>query len=327
MENKHIITALVSNKSGVLTRISGLFARRGYNIESLSVCKTHNPAMSRMTIVALGTNDEINQIVRQLDKCVDCHKTKIFRPEESVKRELLLIKVNLEPEKRPELNIGLKNRGKNKPRTAIAVMKLFEKAFLKLKGIMTLISRGLEQEAIVVWRSLHELECVISVLCKYDEKVIEEFETFDRFSEKRDDMDEQTQADYDARIKAFGINIKNNNEVDHFENYGWMGAIPGLELTKWNLNFRFLEDLAGLGEKYKEYQVACDASHMNAKILKWNKLRVLDFVVKRCFNSNLFIISNYTKFLTDNGARIDHNVVGKMISDLKNIIDIFLPRK
>ena len=103
MENKHIITALVSNKSGVLTRISGLFARRGYNIESLSVCKTHNPAMSRMTIVALGTNDEINQIVRQLDKCVDCHKTKIFRPEESVKRELLLIKVNLEPEKRPEL--------------------------------------------------------------------------------------------------------------------------------------------------------------------------------------------------------------------------------
>ncbi len=225
------------------------------------------------------------------------------------------------------LNIGLKNRGKNKPRTAVAVMKLFEKAFLKLKGIMTLISRGLEQEAIVVWRSLHELECVISVLCKYDEKVIEEFETFDRFSEKRDDMDEQTQADYDARIKAFGINIKNNNEVDHFENYGWMGAIPGLELTKWNLNFRFLEDLAGLGEKYKEYQVACDASHMNAKILKWNKLRVLDFVVKRCFNSNLFIISNYTKFLTDNGARIDHNVVGKMISDLKNIIDIFLPQK
>ena len=103
MENKHIITALVSNKSGVLTRRSGLFARRGYNIESLSVCKTHNPAMSRMTIVALGTNDEINQIVRQLDKCVDCHKTKIFRPEESVKRELLLIKVNLEPEKRPEL--------------------------------------------------------------------------------------------------------------------------------------------------------------------------------------------------------------------------------
>lgn len=101
--NKHIITALVTNRSGVLTRISGLFARRGYNIESLSVCNTHNPDRSRMTIVALGTDDEINQIVRQLDKCVDCHKIKLFNPSESVKRELLLIKVNLEPAKRPEL--------------------------------------------------------------------------------------------------------------------------------------------------------------------------------------------------------------------------------
>lgn len=100
---KHVITALVTNKSGVLTRISGLFARRGYNIESLSVCKTQNPKMSRMTIVALGTQDEINQIVRQLDKCVDCHKIKIFKHNESVKRELLLIKINLEPALRPEL--------------------------------------------------------------------------------------------------------------------------------------------------------------------------------------------------------------------------------
>lgn len=102
-DNKHIITALVTNKSGVLTRISGLFARRGYNIESLSVCKTHDPMRSRMTIVALGTDDELNQIVRQLDKCVDCHKIKIFDPRESVKRELLLIKVNLDPSQRPEL--------------------------------------------------------------------------------------------------------------------------------------------------------------------------------------------------------------------------------
>ena len=223
------------------------------------------------------------------------------------------------------LNIGIKNPARDKDHTVMAVMKLFENAYLKLKGIMTLIARGLEKEAIIVWRSLHELECVIAVLCKYDRSVVEEFETFDRFSEKRDDMDETTQAEYDEKIKKFGINLKNNNEVDHFENYGWLGAIPDLEMTKWNLNFRFLEDLAGLAEKYKEYQVACDASHMNAKILKWNKQRVLDFVVKRCFNSNLFIISNYTKFLETNGLRPDHKIIGKMIGDLKQIIDIFLP--
>ena len=100
---KHIITALVTNKSGVLTRISGLFARRGYNIDSLSVCNTNNPAMSRMTIVALGTNDEINQIVRQLDKLWDCHKIKVLRPAECVKRELLLIKVSVPSSRRPEI--------------------------------------------------------------------------------------------------------------------------------------------------------------------------------------------------------------------------------
>ena len=100
---KHIITALVSNKAGVLTRLSGLFARRGYNIDSLSVCGTHNPDRSRMTIVAVGDEDEINQIVRQLDKLVDCHKIMIFEPTESVKRELLLIKVNVPADKRPEI--------------------------------------------------------------------------------------------------------------------------------------------------------------------------------------------------------------------------------
>ncbi len=102
-EAKHIISALVTNKSGVLTRISGLFARRGYNIDSLSVCSTHNPDRSRMTIVAVGDDDDINQIVRQLDKLVDCHKIMVFDAAESVKRELLLIKVNVPSEKRPEI--------------------------------------------------------------------------------------------------------------------------------------------------------------------------------------------------------------------------------
>ena len=100
---KHIITALVTNRSGVLTRISGLFARRGYNIDSLSVCNTNNPEMSRMTIVALGTDDEINQIVRQLDKLWDCHKIRVLKPSECVKRELLLIKVKVPSSRRPEI--------------------------------------------------------------------------------------------------------------------------------------------------------------------------------------------------------------------------------
>ena len=224
------------------------------------------------------------------------------------------------------LAVGLKGNAACKKRTSKAVYKLFETAFLKLKGIMMLAAKGLEREAIVVWRSLHELECVISVLCRYGENVIEEFETFDRFSDP-EHMDEKTRADYAEKTTKFGINLKNANEVDHFENYGWMGAVPDLQLTKWNLNFRYLEDLAGLGEKYKEYQVACDASHMNAKILKWNKHKVLDFVVKRCFNSNLFIVTKFNEFTAENGAAADRKFIGKMIGELKEIIDIFFGEK
>lgn len=223
------------------------------------------------------------------------------------------------------LGFGVKVRAQVAEHSYQTVMKLFETAFLKLKGIMSLIAKGLEKEGVIVWRSLHELECVIAVLCRYGKAVIEEFESFDRFGVPRDEMSEEVAAEYDEKIKAFGINIKNNNEVDHFENYGWICAVPDMTPTKWNLNFRFLEDLAGLGEKYKEYQVACDASHMNAKTMKWNKQKVLDFVVKRCFNSAIFLIGEYTKFLEGNGIALPSGNVGKMIGDLKSMIDIFLP--
>lgn len=206
-----------------------------------------------------------------------------------------------------------------------SLMKLFETAFLKTKGIFSLISEGLEREGVIVWRSLHELECVISVLCAYGDDVIEEFDTFDRFSRSREEMDEKTAALFDEKIAKFGINVKNNNELDHFENYGWLGAIPNLTVNKWCLNFRYLEELAGLADKYKEYQVACDASHMNAKTMRWDKQRVLDFVVKRCFNSALTLIKNYFTFFESNGINAEKNIAGKMISDLKEIIDVFLP--
>ena len=68
---KHIITALVNNHSGVLTRVSGLFARRGYNIDSLAVCNTEDENYSRMTIVSTGDDMTINQVIKQLDKLVD----------------------------------------------------------------------------------------------------------------------------------------------------------------------------------------------------------------------------------------------------------------
>ena len=90
--NQYTISALVSNKSGVLTRVAALFARRGYNIHSLSVCTTEDPALSRMTIVLNGDEYILSQMMKQMDKLIDVKKIK--RVEEgAVYRELLLAKV------------------------------------------------------------------------------------------------------------------------------------------------------------------------------------------------------------------------------------------
>ena len=90
---KYIVSALVSNKSGVLTRISGMFARRGYNIESLTVCSTENAEFSRMTIVVNGDEYILDQISKQLDKQFEVKKVIQIEPSSSVLRELLIIKV------------------------------------------------------------------------------------------------------------------------------------------------------------------------------------------------------------------------------------------
>lgn len=100
---KYIITALVANKSGVLTRISGLFARRGFNIESLCACATEDEKLSRMTIVLNGDDHILSQMTKQLDKLIDVKKIAVAKEEESVLRELLLIKVAVPPEKRSEI--------------------------------------------------------------------------------------------------------------------------------------------------------------------------------------------------------------------------------
>lgn len=92
--NRHILSVLVENQSGVLSRVSGLFSRRGYNIDSLSVGVTEDPAISRMTIVVMGDDYILEQIKKQLNKLIDVIKVIELDKSRSVFRELMLIKVN-----------------------------------------------------------------------------------------------------------------------------------------------------------------------------------------------------------------------------------------
>ncbi len=94
MDNdEFVISMLVNNEAGVLTRVSGLFARRGFNIDSLSVGVTEQPGLSRITISAHGDDYIKDQIIKQLDKLQDVKVVKPMPPYESVMRELLLIKL------------------------------------------------------------------------------------------------------------------------------------------------------------------------------------------------------------------------------------------
>ncbi|MGC4042905.1 MAG: acetolactate synthase small subunit [Armatimonas sp.] len=99
----HTITVLVENRPGVLARVSGLFARRGYNIESLTVSITEDPDVSRMTIVVAGDADTLEQITKQLHKLVDVLKVFDYLDTPMLERELALVKVTAEPERRVEL--------------------------------------------------------------------------------------------------------------------------------------------------------------------------------------------------------------------------------
>ena len=102
-ETQHIISVLVANKSGALTRISGLFARRGYNIDSLSVCATDSAKLSRMTITTTADESTVQQIIKQLDKLYDVIKVTELSKNTSVTRELLMVKIVTEPKQRPEI--------------------------------------------------------------------------------------------------------------------------------------------------------------------------------------------------------------------------------
>ncbi len=100
---KHTLSVLVENHPGVLSRVSGLFSRRGFNIESLAVGITENPEVSRMTIVVDGDDYTVEQVSKQLNKLIDVIKVKKLDDKDSVSRELALIKVSATASTRSEI--------------------------------------------------------------------------------------------------------------------------------------------------------------------------------------------------------------------------------
>lgn len=100
---KMVLSILVDNTAGVLSRVSGLFSRRGYNITSLTVGETENPAFSRMTVVVKGEDQTLEQIRKQLEKLEDVVEIKELKSDNSVCRELVLVKVSADPVQRQSI--------------------------------------------------------------------------------------------------------------------------------------------------------------------------------------------------------------------------------
>jgi acetolactate synthase I/III small subunit len=100
---RHILSLLLENEAGALSRVSGLFSARGYNIESLTVAPTEDPTLSRMTIVTSGSDDVVEQITKQLNKLVDVVKVVDLNDGEFIERELMLVKVRASGKDREEM--------------------------------------------------------------------------------------------------------------------------------------------------------------------------------------------------------------------------------
>ncbi len=100
---RHIISILLENESGALSRVSGLFTARGYNIESLTVAPTQDPTLSRMTLVTRGDDAMLEQITKQLNKLVEVVKLITLDESPHIEREMMLIKVRAERQKREEV--------------------------------------------------------------------------------------------------------------------------------------------------------------------------------------------------------------------------------
>ena len=100
---RHIISILLENESGALSRVAGLFSARGYNIESLTVAPTDDPSLSRMTLVTTGSDEIVEQVCKQLNKLIDVVKLVDLTKDIHVERELILVKVKAENEQRDEI--------------------------------------------------------------------------------------------------------------------------------------------------------------------------------------------------------------------------------
>ena len=100
---RHIISVRLENESGALSRVSGLFSARGFNIESLTVASTNDPTLSRMTIVSIGNDTIIDQIVKQLNKLVDVVTVTDLTSSDHIERELALVKVEVDSSNQAEI--------------------------------------------------------------------------------------------------------------------------------------------------------------------------------------------------------------------------------
>jgi len=100
---RHIISILIENESGALSRVSGLFSARGYNIESLTVAPTEDPSLSRMTLVTRGSEEIIEQITKQLNKLIDVVKLIDLAETAHIERELMMVKVKTSEQSRDEI--------------------------------------------------------------------------------------------------------------------------------------------------------------------------------------------------------------------------------
>ena len=100
---RHTISVLVENKFGVLARVAGMFSGRGFNIHSLNVAPTHDRSLSRVTVVAVGDDQVLDQIIKQLNKLVNVIRVTDFKRGDAVERELLLVKLAADTDSRSEI--------------------------------------------------------------------------------------------------------------------------------------------------------------------------------------------------------------------------------
>jgi len=98
---QHVVSTLVENRAGTLSRVSGLFSRRGFNIDSLTVGETDNPSISRMTIAVTGEERILEQIIKQLEKLVDVIAVKELDGSSCLRREIMLVKIGVDEKNRP----------------------------------------------------------------------------------------------------------------------------------------------------------------------------------------------------------------------------------